>query len=101
MKLLSFKPLSKNTLVGVADIELEIGLQIIGIMLHVRQGTAWIALPGKPVLDGEGRHVIGENGKKSYVPFLSWRTIRLRNAFGAAVIDLVLAQHPDVLEAAL
>jgi hypothetical protein len=97
MKLLSFKPIAKNSLRGVADVELEIGLQIIGVMLHVKHGKPWISLPSKPCLDAEGQHILADNGKKQYAPVLSWRDTRHRDVFGKAVIDLILERHLEAL----
>lgn len=90
MRLLSFKPYRKNTLRGYVDVELGIGLQITGLTLHGDSGERWIGMPSKPVLDTDGRHVAGPDGKKPWAKILSWRDRRLGDAFGKAVVALAL-----------
>jgi hypothetical protein len=98
MKLLSFKPHVKNTLRGFVDLELGIGLQIPECSLHVKNGRAWVGVPVKPMVDADGRHMVGQTGKKLYRPVLAWRDKRLSDAFDKAVIKLVLEKHPGALD---
>jgi hypothetical protein len=98
MKLLGFKPFPKSTLRGFIDVELGIGLQIVGLTLHLTNGHAWVGLPSKPILNEEGRHVAGADGKRPYAAILSWRDRKLGDAFGKQVIALVVAEHPDALD---
>jgi len=65
MRLLSFKPYRKNNLRGYADVEVGIGQQITGLTLHGDSGERWIGMPSKQVLDADGRHVAGHDGKKT------------------------------------
>jgi hypothetical protein len=97
MRLVSFKPLVKNSLRGFATVELPIGLKIADIAVNVTHGKPWAALPSKPVLDQDGRHKVDINNKRQYVSVLEWRDRDLGNRFSDAVIDLVRAEHPDAL----
>jgi hypothetical protein len=70
MRLRSFRPLEKNTLRGFAEIELPNGLRIREISIHTKKnGNSWVGLPGRPVIDGEGRHHVVD-GKRQYAALL-------------------------------
>jgi hypothetical protein len=98
MRLISWKPLVKNSLRGFATIELPIGLKISDIPVLVSHGKAWASLPSKPQLDKDGQHKRDVNGKPAYAPILEWRDRDLSDRFSAAVVDLIRASHPDVLQ---
>jgi hypothetical protein len=53
----SFRPVRKNTLIGFFSVSFG-SLQINDCSIHRHaNGTTWVvALPGKPVLDQDGRH---------------------------------------------
>src|SRR5215831_13310610 len=74
MRLISWKPLVRNSLRGFATVELPIGLKIADIAVNVSNGRLWAALPSKPVLDQDGRHKVDINNKRQYVPLLEWRS---------------------------
>jgi len=48
-------------------------------------------------LDGEGRRA-KPDGKPQYAGIMKWRDRELQDCFSQAVIELVRAAHPDVLE---
>jgi hypothetical protein len=98
MRLVSWKPLAKNSLRGFATIELPIGLKISDIPVLVSHGKAWASLPSKPQLDKDGQHKRDVNGKPAYAPILEWRDRDLSDRFSAAVIDLIRASHPEALQ---
>jgi hypothetical protein len=92
LRLLSFKPLVKGALRGFASVEVPPGLQITDCPVTVGSNGAWATLPGKPILDREGRQV-ETNGKKQYTPFAQWRDRELQRRFSDAVIALIEAEH--------
>jgi hypothetical protein len=96
MKLAGFKEVRKGGLVGFATVELSIGLTIHDVAVCESHGKAWAGLPGKPVLDRDGRHV-KTNDKGQYVAILKWRDRALSDRFSDAVIELVRAQYPAAL----
>jgi hypothetical protein len=53
LRLLSFKPLRKNSLIGFANVELPIALLIADIPILTSHGKIWAAMPGKPFLDAK------------------------------------------------
>jgi hypothetical protein len=99
MRLVSWKPLRKNSLLGFACIELPVGLIIADVPVLVSGGKAWAALPSKPMVDGDGHHKRDVNGKPAYVAIRSWRDRELANRFSDRVISL-RAEYPDAIEAA-
>ena len=97
MQLISFRPISKGAPRGFVSIELPIGLVIEDCPVLVGNNGAWAALPSKPVLDREGRRA-RPDGKPQYAAIMKWRDRELQDRFSQAVIELVRAAHPDVLE---
>ena len=96
VRLLSFKPVRKNTLRGFASVEFPNGLQVFDIVVGESNGETWAMLPTKPILDPEGRHVRDEaSGKPKYAPFLAWNDPALRKRFSKAVAEAVRLAHPD------
>ena len=59
MKILDFKPFSKNTLLGFFDLELDSGLILSGCALHEKNGKRWIGLPAKPITKPDGSQSSG------------------------------------------
>ena len=96
--LVAWRPLVKGALRGFATVELPIGLKVIDCPVLVSNGKAWVSLPPKPVLDRDGKHKTGANGKPAYAPILEWRTRDLAERFSAAVVELVRANHPQDLD---
>lgn len=97
LALLAFKPMSRNTLRGFADVRLGKALLIKEIPVHVSNGKAWASLPSKPVIK-DGRVATDDKGKVRYVPILEWADKESRDAFSEAVVDAVKADSPDAVE---
>jgi hypothetical protein len=98
MRLISFKPLVKNSLRGFATIELPIGLKISDIPVLISHNKAWASLPSKPQLDRDGQHKKDINGKPAYTAMLEWRDRDLADRFSQAVVELVKAVHPNAFD---
>jgi hypothetical protein len=96
MRLLSWKPLVKNSLRGFATIQLSIGLKLVDCPVLVTNGKAWAGLPSKPVLDRDGKHA-KPDGKPQYSAVVEWKSWDLSERFSQAVVELVRAEHPDDL----
>src|SRR4051794_6944665 len=99
MRLISFKVIGKGALVGIATVELPIGLGIEDCPILInKDGKPWAALPARPVLDREGRHVKPAGAKGQYAALLKWRDRGLADRWSAAVVALVREQYPEVFE---
>jgi len=98
MRLVSFRPLVKNSLRGFATIELPPGLILRELPVLIgTNGRAWVALPRKPVLDETGQQKRDANGRPQYVAIGEWTTRTLSDRFSARVIELIEQQYPGAL----
>lgn len=97
MVLEDFRPIRKNSLLGFARVRLPIGLVIADVPVCSSHGKVWAAMPSRPALDPSGRQV-EKNGKRVYVPVLSWADRTTADRWSAAVVELVRAAHPDAFE---
>jgi hypothetical protein len=99
LRLISFKAIGKNGLVGLASIELAIGLRLFDLPVFCGNGNGpWVALPRRPSLDHERHQRIGADGKVPFEPVAEWRDRETANTFSAALIALLRTAHPDVFE---
>jgi hypothetical protein len=58
-----------GTLQGFFSLLVPGGIEIIGCGLHRHaDGKPWVALPGAPQIDAEGRVKLNLRGKKAYTP---------------------------------
>jgi hypothetical protein len=96
MHLVGWKPLVKDTLRGLATVELPIGLKLDDCPVFVGPKGPWASLPSKPVLDREERQA-RPGCKPQFSPVVEWRNRGLADRFSAAVIALVEGAHPDML----
>jgi hypothetical protein len=99
MSLDSFKRITKGSLRGFATVRLPVGaaeLIIADCPVNISHGKAWAALPSRPMLDRDGRHV-EVDGKKKYVPFMAWSSRDVADKFSDKVVELVRERHPEAL----
>jgi hypothetical protein len=89
MRAYGWRPLSSGTLQGFFDIELASGLRLNDLTLHEQNGKRWVGLPGKPQLDSDGRHRIGDNGKKLWSPVVEIPDRATRDRFTAEALAAV------------
>jgi hypothetical protein len=94
MRVISFRPLVRNTLRGFIEIELPSGLRVREISIHESHGKRWAGLPARPVLTADGRHSV-LNGKKQYASLLEWKSRDLSDEFSRRIIQLVQERHPE------
>lgn len=94
MKILSWRPVVKNTLRGFVTIELPIGLIIEDITAHERNGSAWVSLPAKAQFDQGGVPRLVD-GKMQYIAVVKWRDRDLTDRFSDALIARLDAEYPE------
>jgi len=98
LKLLSWKPIRKGSLIGFASVRLGKSLEIDGIPVCATNGKAWASLPAAPMLDSNRTQKISDRGKPLYVPQLRWSDTASRDRFSAGVVALVEAEHPGATQ---
>jgi hypothetical protein len=92
-------PTIKGALRSFCTVELPIGLKIHDVLVLVAaRGAAWAGLPAKPQLDKEGRQKVDATGNGLYRPVRERRDRVPRDRFSAALVELILAEHPDALD---
>jgi hypothetical protein len=90
MRLRSWKPTVKGALRGFATLETR-AMTLHDCPVHVTYGRPWVGLPGKPIIDAEGRHAVGPNGKKRYGVVIEWRDKDIGDRFSAAALATLRA----------
>jgi hypothetical protein len=99
MQLRAWRPLPKNTLVGFANITIDaLGNAVVDVAIHQLGSRRWASLPGRPMIDTDGRVMRDEAGKIRYAAPFRWTTSTLASRFSAAVIVLPLRHHPNALD---
>ena len=92
IRLRSFRPLQRNTLVGAVG---QFDLQLDDGAVHEKDGGFWVGMPARAMVGADGAVVRNENGKISYVAIVRWSNKAARDAFSAAVVRLVRTKHPE------
>jgi hypothetical protein len=93
LKLRSWKPLQKGSLVGFAGVTLPSGLEIDNVAVFIVGSRRWVNLPARPMRDANGQPMLDDKGKPKYIPLLRWGTHDLNERFGKAVIAAIEAEH--------
>ena len=69
VKVLEFKPINNDKVVGFADVEFTSGTQMLGIVIiRTKDGDLAALPPGKPQIDQSGAVRKKANGKSDYWP---------------------------------
>jgi hypothetical protein len=84
MRLVSFKPMVKGSLRGLATVQLPNGLRITECPVLTSNGKAWETFP--------------IDGKKQYTSILAWPDRETADRWSLAVVELVRAKHPGALQ---
>lgn len=84
MTISNYKPLNKNTLIGVFDLTLSTGIVIYGAMFMRKSDSEWITFPGRPIVK-DGQAVLKE-GKQDYAKLIDIPDRATRDKFNAQVI---------------
>ena len=79
-KLTNPRPLDKNSLRGVFDIQMPSGLIVRGAMLFEKNGKRWVGFPSK--------EWVKQDGTKSHSSILEFSSREVSDKFQAAVLPL-------------
>jgi len=97
LRLISFRPFQKNSLIGFATVELPIGLRITDVLVLTSRGKAWASPAQQPVLGADGKQAeVG--GKRQYANILEWRDRNLSDGFTRAVDRCGTRPYPGAFD---
>jgi hypothetical protein len=96
MKIVDWRPLRRNTLLGFATVEMPSGMVMAEIGIMRADRGEWAAPPSKPQIDRDGVGMKDAAGKLKYTPIISFTSKEVRDRFSNAVIEALRAAHPEV-----
>jgi hypothetical protein len=96
-----FRALHRNTLRGFATVRIdELKLTLYDVAVHQHDnGSRWVGLPAKPVVDSGGNIKRSSDDKIEYVRLFGFDSRAVADAFSTAVIAALLERDPNVLNA--
>jgi len=95
-KLLDWRPMRKNSLLGFARVQFGSGLIISEIAVHAAGSRAWAQPPARPWLDGN-KLVLTEAGKVRWTPVVHFANHGVQASWSRQVINALREAHPEVL----
>jgi hypothetical protein len=96
-----FRAHHRNTLRGFCMVhvdELKLTLHDVAIHEHAN-GSRWVSLPAKPVIDNSGNVKRNAEGRIEYAKLFSFDTRGVSDAFSAAVITALLERDARAFDA--
>jgi hypothetical protein len=96
VKILDWRPLKKNSLLGFAKAEFPSGMVICDVTILTGERGPWASPPGKPMLDREGAALKDATGKLRYSPIIEFTSKSIRIRWSDAVISAMREAHPEV-----
>jgi DNA-binding cell septation regulator SpoVG len=98
IRILDWKPVRKNTLLGFCIAEFASGLVIGDITILNGERGPWASPPSKPMITGDGTVMKDAGGKIRYSPFIAFTTKEIRSRWSDLVIEAMRATHPEALD---
>ena len=98
VRILDWRALRKNSLIGFAKAELPSGMVIADVTVLTSEGGAWASPPSKPMIGRDGSVMKDANGKIKYQPIIEFTSKNVRDKFSRAVVEALRAAHPEALE---
>ena len=98
VKILDFKSMRKNALVGFTKIELASGIVIVDVSILISERGAWASPPSKPMVNAQGLFLHDDGSKNRYSPTIEFTSKDVRQRFSDAVIEALRASHPEALQ---
>lgn len=98
IRILDWKPLRKNSLIGFAKIEQPSGMIISDVTILTSERGPWASPPSKPMITGDGVAMKDAAGKIRYSPFIEFKSKDVRSRWSDLVIEAMRATHPEALD---
>jgi hypothetical protein len=96
-RILDWRPLRKNSLLGFAKVEMPSGMIVADVTILTSERGPWASPPSKPMVDRAGTVVKDQNGKIRYSPIIEFRSKEIRDKFSENVIAALHSSHPEAL----
>jgi hypothetical protein len=98
VRITDWRPLLKNTLRGMAAVQIvEMRMTIRDVAVHQKGSATWAQPPSKSWVK-DGRHVLDEaTGKGRYTPIIEFSSLKVRDAFSNAVVAALRELAPHAL----
>jgi len=97
IKILDFRPMRKNSLLGFAKIELPSGVIVSDVTILTGEHGPWASPPSKPMVGADGTVLRDDRGKIRYSLLIEFTSKEIRQRFSDAVVAAVRAAHPEAL----
>lgn len=94
-RLLKWRAVAKNTLMGFADVQFSSGLIIHEIAVHQSGSRVWATPPSRPWLEND-LLVRDERGRPRYQPIITFANHGVQASWSRQVLRAVRAVHPDL-----
>ena len=98
VRILEWRPLRKNSLLGFAKVELPSGMVIADVTVLTSERRPWASPPSKPMISRDGTVMKDPSGKIKYTPIIEFVSKEARDRFSRAVVDALRAAHPEALQ---
>ena len=95
-RLLGWRPVSKNSLLGFAKVQFSSGLTIDEIAVHRAGSRVWASPPSRPWIEND-IVMRDEYGKPRYQPLISFANHGVQASWSRQVLRAVRDAHPDLL----
>ena len=99
VRILDWRPLRRNSLLGFAKVELPSGMVIADVTVLIGERGPWASPPSKPMIDRNGIVLRDEKNKIRYQPIIEFTSKSVRDRFSTAIIDALRLAHPEVFAA--
>ena len=96
MKILEWRPMRRNSLLGFVKVELPSGRILAEVAIMAGDRGEWASPPSKPLIGRDGAPMKDAGGKPRYVPLVSFASKELRDRFSTSVIEALRATRPEV-----
>ncbi len=96
VKILDWRPMPKNSLLGFAKVALPSGMIIADVTILIGERGPWASPPTKPMIGRDGTAMKDRNGKPRFQPIIEFTSKEIRDRFSNAVIEALRTSHPEV-----
>jgi DNA-binding cell septation regulator SpoVG len=97
VRIIDWRPLRRNSLLGFAKVELPSGLVIADVTILTGDRGPWASPPSKPMVDRDGIVLRDEKHKIRYQPIIEFTSKTVRDRFSDQVIAALRDRYPEAI----